>query len=264
LNNLWKKSSRYCRMIVIKKEEEIRKMGKAGAILAEVLDVLEAHAKPGVSTAELDSLAEELILSRGGRPSFKGFNGYPASICASINDEVVHGIPSKKKVLREGDLLKLDVGVEFEGYHADGARTFVVGDGEVDEIVKELINTTREALEKGIKAARKGARLGDIGYAIQSYVEGKGFSVVKALTGHGIGRSLWEDPPVPNFGSKGKGVILREGMTLAIEPMVNIGDERVYTAGDGWTVKTVDGSLSAHFEHTIAIMGDGCLILTRR
>jgi len=140
---------------VIKKEEEIRKMGKAGAILAEVLDVLEAHAKPGVSTAELDSLAEELILSRGGRPSFKGFNGYPASICASINDEVVHGIPSKKKVLREGDLLKLDVGVEFEGYHADGARTFVVGDGEVDEIVKELINTTREALEKGIKAARK-------------------------------------------------------------------------------------------------------------
>jgi len=249
-------------MIAIKKEEEIKKMGKAGAILAEVLDILEANAKPGLSTAELDSLAEKLILSRGARPSFKGFNGFPASICASLNDEVVHGIPSKRKILRGGDLLKIDVGVEFEGYHADGARTFVVGNGEVDEIVIELINTTKVALEKGIKAARKGARLGDIGYAIQSYVEGKGFSVVKALTGHGIGRSLWEDPPVPNYGSRGKGIILKEGMTLAIEPMVNIGDDRVFTAKDGWTVKTVDGSLSAHFEHTIAIMGEGCLILT--
>lgn len=256
------KSSRYCRMIAIKKEEEIKKMGKAGEILAEVLDILEANAKPGLSTAELDSLAEKLILSRGARPSFKGFNGFPASICASLNDEVVHGIPSKRKILRGGDLLKIDVGVEFEGYHADGARTFVVGNGEVDEIVIELINTTKVALEKGIKAARKGARLGDIGYAIQSYVEGKGFSVVKALTGHGIGRSLWEDPPVPNYGSRGKGIILKEGMTLAIEPMVNIGDDRVFTAKDGWTVKTVDGSLSAHFEHTIAIMGEGCLILT--
>jgi methionyl aminopeptidase len=251
-------------MIVIKKEEEIRKMRRAGEILAEVLDILEANAKPGISTAELDSLAEELIRSRGARPSFKGFNGFPASICASLNDEVVHGIPSKKRILKEGDLLKLDVGVEFEGYHADGARTFVVGNGEVDEKVIDLINTTREALERGIRAARKGARLGDIGYAIQSYVEGKGFSVVKALTGHGIGRSLWEDPPVPNYGSKGKGIILREGMTLAIEPMVNIGSDRVFTAEDGWTVKTVDRSLSAHFEHTIAIMGDGCLILTRR
>jgi len=251
-------------MIVIKKEEEIRKMRRAGEILAEVLDILEANAKPGISTGELDSLAEELIRSRGGRPSFKGFNGFPASICASLNDEVVHGIPSKKRILKEGDLLKLDVGVEFEGYHADGARTFVVGNGEVDEKIIELINTTREALERGIRAARKGARLGDIGYAIQSYVEGKGFSVVKALTGHGIGRSLWEEPPVPNYGSKGKGIILREGMTLAIEPMVNIGSDRVFTAEDGWTVKTVDGSLSAHFEHTIAIMGDGCLILTRR
>jgi methionyl aminopeptidase len=249
-------------MIAIKKEEEIKKMGKAGEILAEVLDILEANAKPGLSTAELDSLAEKLILSRGARPSFKGFNGFPASICASLNDEVVHGIPSKRKILRGGDLLKIDVGVEFEGYHADGARTFVVGNGEVDEIVIELINTTKVALEKGIKAARKGARLGDIGYAIQSYVEGKGFSVVKALTGHGIGRSLWEDPPVPNYGSRGKGIILKEGMTLAIEPMVNIGDDRVFTAKDGWTVKTVDGSLSAHFEHTIAIMGEGCLILT--
>jgi len=256
------KSSRYCRMIAIKKEEEIKKMGKAGEILAEVLDILEANAKPGLSTAELDSLAEKLIRSRGARPSFKGFNGFPASICASLNDEVVHGIPSKRKILRGGDLLKIDVGVEFEGYHADGARTFVVGNGEVDEIVIELINTTKVALEKGIKAARKGARLGDIGYAIQSYVEGKGFSVVKALTGHGIGRSLWEDPPVPNYGSRGKGIILKEGMTLAIEPMVNIGDDRVFTAKDGWTVKTVDGSLSAHFEHTIAIMGEGCLILT--
>jgi methionyl aminopeptidase len=249
-------------MIAIKKEEEIKKMGKAGEILAEVLDILEANAKPGLSTAELDSLAEKLIHSRGARPSFKGFNGFPASICASLNDEVVHGIPSKRKILRGGDLLKIDVGVEFEGYHADGARTFVVGNGEVDEIVIELINTTKVALEKGIMAARKGARLGDIGYAIQSYVEGKGFSVVKALTGHGIGRSLWEDPPVPNYGSRGKGIILKEGMTLAIEPMVNIGDDRVFTAKDGWTVKTADGSLSAHFEHTIAIMGEGCLILT--
>ena len=247
---------------MIKKEEEIKKMGKAGEILAEVLDILEANAKPGISTAELDSLAEELILSRGGRPSFKGFNGFPASICTSLNDEVVHGIPSKGRILREGDLLKIDVGVEFEGYHADGARTFIVGNGGVDDVVRELINTTKVALEKGIEAAKKGKRLGDIGYAIESYVESKGFSIVKALTGHGIGRSLWEDPPVPNYGRKGKGIILREGMTLAIEPMVNIGDGRVYTAKDGWTVKTVDGSLSAHFEHTIAIMGEGCLILT--
>jgi methionyl aminopeptidase len=249
-------------MIVIKKKEEIEKMQRAGEILAEVLDILEVNAKPGISTAELDSLAEELILSRGGRPSFKGFNGFPASICASLNDEVVHGIPSRRKILREGDLLKIDVGVEFEGYHADGARTFIVGDGEVEDIVRELINTTKVALKKGIEAAKKGRRLGDIGYAVESYVRKKGFSIVKALTGHGIGRSLWEDPPVPNYGRKGKGIILREGMTLAIEPMVNIGDERVYIARDGWTVKTVDGSLSAHFEHTIAIMGDGCIVLT--
>ncbi|MGB9798420.1 MAG: type I methionyl aminopeptidase [bacterium] len=251
-------------MIIIKSKEEIEKMGKAGAILAEVLDILEEHAKPGVSTADLDALAEKLILSKGARPSFKGFNGYPASICASINDEVVHGIPSKRKILRKGDLLKIDVGVEFAGYHADGARTIIIGDGEVDAKVLELIRTTKEALEEGIKAARKGARLGDIGYAIQSYVEARGFSVVKALTGHGIGKSLWEDPPVPNYGKKNNGIILREGMTLAIEPMVNMGDSRVYTAKDGWTVKTMDGSLSAHFEHTIAIMGDGSVILTRR
>ncbi len=238
-------------------------MQRAGVILARVLKALEEAAKPGVSTAELDALAEEIILSYGAKPSFKGFNGYPASICTSLNDEVVHGIPSKKRFLKEGDLLKIDAGVQLEGYHADAARTLLIGDGKFDEKVLSLIRVTSEALEEGIRVAKAGARLGDIGYAIQKYVEQRGFSVVKALTGHGIGRSLWEDPPVPNYGMRGRGIILRKGMTLAIEPMVNMGSEKVYTAQDGWTVKTVDGSLSAHFEHTIAITGEGNRILTK-
>lgn len=250
-------------MIRIKNEKEIEKMRKAGAILVRVLDILQENAKPGVSTWELDAIAEKVIQSYGARPSFKGFNGFPASICTSLNDEVVHGIPSKKRILQDGDLLKVDVGVEWEGYHTDAARTFLVGNREVDERVLLLIKVTEEALEEGIKAARDGAKVGDIGYAIQRYVEGRGFSVVKALTGHGIGRNLWEDPPIPNYGRKGKGITLKAGMAIAIEPMVNMGSEEVFTADDGWTVKTVDGSLSAHFEHTIVITKDGNIILTK-
>lgn len=239
-------------------------MRKAGEILAKVLDILEEAAKPGVSTAELDLLAYETISLYGAKPSFKGFNGFPASICTSLNDEVVHGIPSKDRILKEGDLLKIDVGVELEGLHTDAARTFIVGcSQQVDSKILSLINITKEALQEGIKVAREGNRVGDIGFTIQKFVEEKGFSVVKALTGHGIGRSLWEDPPVPNYGKKGTGVVLRAGMTLAIEPMVNMGGDEVYTAQDGWTVKTVDGSLSAHFEHTIAITEEGNIILTK-
>lgn len=239
-------------------------MRKAGEILAKVLDILEEAAKPGVSTAELDLLAYETISLYGAKPSFKGFNGFPASICTSLNDEVVHGIPSKDRILKEGDLLKIDVGVELEGLHTDAARTFIVGcSQQVDSKILSLIKITKEALQEGIKVAREGNRVGDIGFTIQKFVEEKGFSVVKALTGHGIGRSLWEDPPVPNYGKKGTGVVLRAGMTLAIEPMVNMGGDEVYTAQDGWTVKTVDGSLSAHFEHTIAITEEGNIILTK-
>lgn len=238
-------------------------MRRAGRILARVLHILEEAAKPGLSTAELDKLAEEVISSYGAKPSFKGFNGFPASICTSLNDEVVHGIPSKQRILREGDILKIDVGVELEGYHVDAARTMIVGDSKVDEKVLLLIKTTEEALWQGIKAVRAGTRIGDIGYAIQSYVEGKGFSVVRALTGHGIGRSLWEDPPVPNYGERGKGITLRKGMTIAIEPMVNMGGDEVYTAQDGWTVRTLDGSLSAHFEHTLVVTESGSIILTK-
>lgn len=250
-------------MIRVKTKEEIEKMRRAGAILARVLDILEDAVKPGFPTADLDALAEETILSYKAKPSFKGFNGYPASLCTSLNDEVVHGIPSKRRILKEGDLLKIDAGVELEGYHADSARTVIVGGSDVAEEVLSLIRTTKEALEEGIKATRAGAKLGDVGYAIQRYVEGKGFSVVKALVGHGIGRSLWEEPAVPNYGVRGKGITLREGMTLAIEPMVNMGGDKVYTAQDGWTVKTLDGSLSAHFEHTLVVTEGGCLILTK-
>lgn len=239
-------------------------MRKAGEILACVLDILEEAAKPGISTKELDAIAEQVITSYGAKPSFKGFNGFPASICTSLNDEVVHGIPSEKRILREGDLLKIDVGVEVDGLHTDSARTLIVGGEVVNDKVLRLINTTREALEMGIKVAREGARIGDIGYTIQKFVEERGFSVVKALTGHGIGRQLWEDPPVPNYGRKGKGIALVKGMTLAIEPMVNMGGEEVFTASDGWTIKTSDGSLSAHFEHTIAITDGEPLVLTRR
>lgn len=251
-------------MIYIKTDGEIRRMRKAGAIVAEVLCAIEEHIRPGVSTAYLNDIAEKIILSYNAYPSFKGFHGFPCAICTSINDEVVHGIPSSKRFLKEGDLLKVDVGAEWEGYHADAARTFFVGSGVPPEEVSKLIETTYQALQEGLKQVKEGKSIGDIGYAIYSFVKSRGFSVVTDLGGHGIGKSLWEEPMVPNYGTKGRGPRLKEGMTIAIEPMVNMGKGKVYVAEDGWTVKTADGTLSAHFENTIAVTKEGYIILTER
>lgn len=215
--------------------------------------------RPGVTTAELDQLAETFIRDHGGRPAFKGYRGFPASICPSVNEEVVHGLPGPRE-LREGDLVGVDVGVELQGYYGDAALTFPVGTVS-DEAVK-LLQVTRESLMQGIAQARAGNRVGDISHAVQSYVERNGFSVVKALVGHGIGREMHEEPAVPNFGPPGRGPRLMAGLVLAIEPMVNVGGHEVVTRSDGWTVATKDGSLSAHFEHTVAVGADGPEILS--
>ncbi len=228
--------------------------------MAEVLRKIEESIKPGVSTLYLDKIAERYIKSKGGIPAFKGYKGYPATICASVNEEVVHGIPSQNKILKEGDIISIDVGVKYRGYYGDAARTFVVGD--VSEEAKELIRVTRESLSIGISVAKKGARIGDIGEAIQSYVEAHGFSVVRDYAGHGIGRDLHEPPQVPNFGRRGTGPVLEEGMLLAIEPMVNAGGYEVEVLADGWTVVTKDRSLSAHFENTILVRREDALVLT--
>ena len=216
--------------------------------------------RPGISTGELDKIAEDYILSQGATPNFKGYSGYPATACISINNEVIHGIPSKKRILKSGDIVSVDLGAAFEGYNGDNAATFAVGD--ISDEAKRLIDATRESLYEGIKAARAGGRIGDIGAAIQQYVEARGFSVVREFIGHGIGTKLHEAPEVPNYGTSGKGIRLMTGMTIAIEPMVNMGLPGVKTLSDGWTVETKDGSLSAHFEHTIAITADGPQILT--
>lgn len=216
--------------------------------------------KPGISTGELDKIAEDYIRSQGAVPNFKGYSGYPATACISINNEVIHGIPSKKRILKSGDIVSVDLGAAFEGYNGDNAATFAVGD--ISDEAKRLIDATRESLYEGIKAARAGGRIGDIGYAIQSYVEARGFSVVREFVGHGIGTKLHEAPEVPNYGTSGKGIRLMPGMTIAIEPMINMGLPGVKTLSDGWTVETKDGSLSAHFEHTIAITTDGPQIMT--
>ncbi len=229
--------------------------------MAEVLHKIEESIKPGISTLYLDKIAERYIKSRGGIPAFKGYKGYPATICASVNEEVVHGIPSQDKILKEGDIISIDVGVKYRGYYGDAARTFAVGD--VSEEAKELIRVTRESLSIGISVAKKGARIGDIGEAIQSYVEAHGFSVVRDYAGHGIGRNLHESPQVPNFGRRGTGPVLEEGMLLAIEPMVNAGGYEVEVLADGWTVVTKDRSLSAHFENTILVRREDALILTQ-
>jgi len=247
-------------MIVLKSAAEIACVEENGARLAEVLDLLEEAVRPGVSTAELDRLAEAEIRARGGTPSFKGYNGFPASICASVNDEVVHGIPSPRRRLGEGDIVSVDVGLFRRGYHADSARTFPVG--EVDELARRLLEVTRSCLERGIAEIGPGRRLGDLGHAIQRHAEAAGFHVVRELVGHGIGARLHEDPQVPNYGEAGEGLLLKPGMVLAIEPMVNVGTARVETLEDGWTIRTVDGSLSAHFEHTVAVTPEGCRVLT--
>jgi len=251
-------------MISVKTPHEIELMREAGRVVAGILDVVEKHVSPGITTMDLDRIAEDYVLSQGAKPAFKGYgfdkkNLFPATICLSIDDQVVHGIPSSRK-LEEGQLLSVDVGAVKDGYFGDAAKTFSVG--EVSEEKKKLMRVTEEALQLGIERAVSGNHVEDISSVIQNYVEGNGFSVVRDLVGHGIGTRLHEDPPVPNYGKKGKGPLLRNGMTLAIEPMVNAGAYNVYTAKDGWTVYTSDGKPSAHFEHTVVITDGKPEILT--
>ncbi|ADQ05013.1 methionine aminopeptidase, type I [Caldicellulosiruptor owensensis OL] len=237
-------------MITIKSEAELDSMRAAGRIVAMVLKELEKLIQPGITTKELDEFAEEYIIKNGGIPSFKGLYGYPASICTSVNDEVVHGIPGMRR-LEDGDIISIDVGVCVDGLHADAARTFAVG--KISETARFLIKTAEESFFEGIKNAVAGKRVGDISNSIQRYVESRGFSVVRDLVGHGIGRKFHESPQVPNFGKAGVGIRLIKNMTLAVEPMVNEGSYKVYTDKDGWTVKTLDGKLSAHYENTIIV-----------
>jgi len=243
-------------MITIKSLREIETMAAAGRIVAETLALVPRHVHPGVSTEALDRLAEEFIRSHpGARPSFKGLYDFPATLCTSINQEVVHGIPSPQRVLEEGDLLSVDVGVWLEGLHADSAATFPVG--KVSPEAGRLLQVTREALAAGVAQARAGNHIGDIGHAVQQVVERAGYSVVRELVGHGIGSSFHEEPQVPNYGKPRRGPRLMPGMTIAIEPMVNVGGPEIRTLDDKWTVVTQDGSLSAHFEHTVAILENG-------
>ena len=248
-------------MISIKSAREIETMRRSGKITARVLGDLMRAVKPGMTTRQLDQLAENGIRSLGGIPTFKGYHGYPASICASVNDEVVHGIPGGG-VLREGDLLSIDIGTTFEGYVSDSAVTVAVG--EVGEHAKALMRVTQECLMIGISQMYKGKRLGDIGSAIQAHAEKHGYGVVRELVGHGVGQKMHEEPQVPNYGKAGAGLELRPGLVLAIEPMITEGHYAVETLKDGWTVVTADGKLAAHFEHTIAITDDGPKILTLR
>lgn len=246
-------------MIIIKNHKEIDLMRRAGKIVAETLLLVEKHVKPGITTAELDRIAEEFITKHGAKPSFKGLYGFPASLCISVNEQVVHGIPGGY-VLKDGDIVSIDCGALIDGFHGDAARTFAVGN--ISEEAKKLIKVTEESFFKGIELAKIGNRLTDISHEIQSHVEASGFSVVREFVGHGIGKDLHEDPEVPNFGRPGRGPKLLEGMTLAIEPMVNIGTYKVSTLGDDWTVVSSDRSLSAHYENTIVILPDGPEILT--
>ena len=246
-------------MIIIKNNKEIDLMRNAGRIVAETLLCVEKKVKPGITTAELDSIAEEFITKHGAKPSFKGLYGFPASLCISVNEQVVHGIPGGY-VLKDGDIISVDCGAFLEGFHGDAARTFAVGD--ISEEAKKLISVTEGSFFKGMEFAKVGNRLSDISHAIQSYVEASGFSVVRDFVGHGIGKMVHEDPEVPNFGRPGRGPKLMAGMALAIEPMVNIGTYRVTTLGDDWTVVSADRSLSAHYENTVVILPNGPEILT--
>lgn len=246
---------------MLKTGRELNIMKEACRISAGALQTAGKAIEPGVTTAEINKLAEDYIRSQGGEPNFLNYEGYPATACISINNEVIHGIPTAKRKLKAGDIVSIDLGAKFQGYHGDNAATFACGD--VSPEAKRLMETTRDSLYEGIKAAVSGGRIGDISNAIQSYVEARGYSVVRKFVGHGIGTHLHEPPEVPNFGSKGRGIRLLPGMTLAIEPMVNEGKSDVRILPDGWTVLTGDGSLSAHFEHTIVITPDGPKILTK-
>jgi methionyl aminopeptidase len=248
-------------MSMLKTPEQIEAIGRAGRIIGALFQELEERVGPGVSTGSLDDFAESFIRSHdGAEPAFKGLYGFPATVCASVNHEVVHGIPSPYRTLTEGDIISIDVGVKLDGWFADSAVTFPVGD--VSEATRRLLDATREALAEGIRAATVGNRLGDIGHVIQRHAESRGYSVVRELVGHGIGREPHEDPQVPNFGQSGRGPKLEDGLVLAIEPMVNLGVADVETMPDRWTVITADKKRSAHFEHTVAITKEGPKILT--
>ena len=248
-------------MIMLKSARELAHMRAAGLILAEVKDRLRAQVRPGITTKDIDADVEAFIVSRGAKSAFKGYRGFPATVCTSINEEIVHGIPSAKRRLAEGDIVGLDLGCIVEGYYADCAITLAVG--AVPPRVQELLDVTRESLDKAIVQCRAGNRLGDISHAVQSHCESHGFGVVRAFVGHGIGRQLHEDPQVPNFGEAGRGALLKPGMVLAIEPIITMGSWEVRILEDRWTAVTEDGSLAAHFEDTIAITEEGPEVLTR-
>ena len=247
-------------MISIKTDEEIELLRESNHLVGKTLGEMAKHIRPGVSTLELDRIADEFIRSHGAVPGFLGYGGFPNSLCISVNDVVVHGIPSADCVLKEGDVVSIDCGTLKNGYYGDSAYTFEVG--RVDDEIHRLLVTTKESLYKGIEKAVAGLRIGDIGHAIQSYCESAGFSVVRELVGHGVGRNLHEDPQVPNYGRAGQGIKLKEGMVIAIEPMINLGERHVYIEEDGWTIRTRDRKPSAHFEHTLAIRKHGVDILS--
>ncbi len=247
-------------MIVIKNPEQIKKMMLAGRITGEALALAGEMVKEGVTTEQIDRKIRTHIEKCGARPSFLGYNGFPASACISINDEVIHGIPSSKRYLKEGDIVKIDVGAYIGGFHGDSANTFPVG--KVSDEAMRLIEVTKESFRKGVAQAVIGGRIGDIGSAVDAYVTSQGCSAVREFVGHGVGMALHEDPSVPNYGTAGRGAKLTRGMTIAIEPMINLGTSKVIMLPDGWTVKTADGKLSAHYEHTVAITEDGPILLT--
>ena len=248
-------------MIVCKSASELARMRTANALVADVLGALKAMVLTGVTTLDLDAVAESLVRDGGAEPAFKGYRGYPATLCASVNEEVVHGIPSKRP-LKAGDIVSLDVGVLLDGFYGDSALTVPVG--EISVVAAKLLSVTEQSLERAISAVRVGARVSDLGHAVQHYVEANGYSVVREFVGHGIGTKLHEEPQIPNYGQPGQGPRLAEGMVLAIEPMVNVGSATVKILKDGWTAVTSDGNLSAHFEHTVAVTAEGAEVLTRR
>ncbi len=248
-------------MIQIKNPEQIAEMRKAGRITAEALLIAQENIREGVSTYQIDKLVREHIEKCGAKPSFLNYGGFPASACISLNDEVIHGIPSKTRILQEGDIVKVDVGAFYHGFHGDSARTFPVG--RVSDEAARLIEITEKSFFEALAQVKPGNRIGDIGHAVDSYVKKYGFSTVKRFIGHGIGHALHEQPDVPNYGTPGRGTRLCTGMTIAIEPMINVGTDEVVQLNDGWTVKTADGKLSAHYENTVAVLPDGVMILTK-
>jgi methionyl aminopeptidase len=249
-------------VIILKSPEEIQRMRKAGRIVALTIERLTERLRPGMTTGDLDELAEKIIRKEGALPSFKGYRGFPGTICTSVNEEIVHGIPGKRKLV-PGDVLKLDVGAIWEGYHGDSAVSLFVG-GPPSEVAEKLVRVTEESLEAGIAQLKAGARLSDVGHAVQQVAEGAGFCCVREYAGHGVGRALHEDPQVPNYGEPGRGPVVKPGLVVAIEPMVNVGDWKTRVLADDWTVVTRDRSLSAHFEHTVAVTEEGTEVLTAR